>query len=152
MEICQLFFFRNSNIDLMLWSFAIALVLVFWSWPVLNAHNFCKVEGFRQHDDATNVFLPHHAPEVEHCFLGGPLSHDISIGLEKALNGIKDRSEEHSNEQIENYDNDALEKLWEMSLEIDFFSNNFHFPKFLAGIISINFGLESLTSTYDALM
>lgn len=50
-----------------------------------NVSNLDKVESLGQHDDATRVFLPYHAPKIVDRVLGGPLRDNVGVWLQQAL-------------------------------------------------------------------
>jgi len=55
--------------------------------------NLDKVESLGQHDDATRVFLPYHAPKIVDRVLGGSLRDDVGVRFQQALKSgaIKDK-------------------------------------------------------------
>jgi hypothetical protein len=84
-EVCQFLFFRDADVDLVRGRVAVAFVFVFRRGPVLHAHHLGEVERLREHHDAADVLLPHHAPEVEHGVFGGSLCDDVSVRLKQTL-------------------------------------------------------------------
>lgn len=48
-----------------------------------------KVESLGQHDDATRVFLPYHAPKIVDRVLGRPLGDDVGVRFQQALQSIR---------------------------------------------------------------